>query len=275
MPGKTIIITGASDGIGASAVRQLHATGEHVVVVGRSPQKTEAVAAELGVDHFVSDFSELKQVRALADELLERYPQIDVLANNAGGMLATEHPTVDGHESVLQVNYLAPFLLTTLLMDRLIESRAAVISTSSASQSLIRDITVDDLLHTERFRPTRAYAMSKIAITLFIRELHRRYAASGVTGAAFHPGWVDSNFGPASSSRFIALFQATKIGRIIGKTPDEGCDQLVWLARTEGDRDWRSGEYYVKRQAAKAHHLVADPIATQALWDRTAELLAN
>jgi NAD(P)-dependent dehydrogenase (short-subunit alcohol dehydrogenase family) len=173
------------------------------------------------------------------------------------------------------VNYLAPFLLTTLLMERLIESRAAVISTSSASQSLIRDVTVDDLLHTERFRPTRAYAMSKIAITLFIRELHRRYAGSGVTGAAFHPGWVDSNFGPASSSRFIALFQATKIGRIIGKTPDEGCDQLVWLATTEGDRDWRSGEYYVKRQAAKAHHLVADPIATQALWDRTAELLAN
>lgn len=275
MPGKTIIITGASDGIGASAARQLHARGEHVVVVGRSPEKTKTVAAELGVDYLLADFSELQQVRVLADELRNRYPRIDVLANNAGGMLATGHPTVDGHENVLQVNYLAPFLLTTLLMEQLIESRAAVISTSSASQSLIRNITIDDLLHTERFRPTRAYAMSKIAITLFVRELHHRYAASGVTGAAFHPGWVDSNFGPASSSRFIELFQATKIGRIIGKTPDEGCDQLVWLARTEGGHDWQSGEYYVKRRIAKAHRLVANPAETQALWDRTAALLAS
>jgi NAD(P)-dependent dehydrogenase (short-subunit alcohol dehydrogenase family) len=150
-----------------------------------------------------------------------------------------------------------------------------VICTSSASQSLIRNVTVDDLLHTERFRPTRAYAMSKIAITLFIRELHRRYALSGVTGAAFHPGWVDSNFGPASSSRFVELFQATKIGRIIGKTPDQGCDQLVWLASTRGGHDWQSSEYYVKRRVAKAHRLVGEPAETQALWDRTAALLAG
>jgi NAD(P)-dependent dehydrogenase (short-subunit alcohol dehydrogenase family) len=272
---RTIIITGGSDGIGAAAARQLSAKGEQVVLVGRSPEKTKAVATDLDVDFFVADFSELTQVRALATELRERYPRIDVLANNAGGMLATDRPTSDGHESVLQVNYLAPFLLTSLLMDRLIESRGAVIGTSSASQSLIRGITVDDLLHTDRVGPSKAYALSKIAVVLFTRELHHRYHADGLTCASFHPGWVDSNFGPASSSRFIALLQATRAGRIIGKTPDEGADQLVWLCSTQGDRDWQSGEYYVKRRIGKSHRLADDPTETKALWERSLTLLAD
>jgi NAD(P)-dependent dehydrogenase (short-subunit alcohol dehydrogenase family) len=151
---------------------------------------------------------------------------------------------------------------------------ARVISTSSASQSVFRNITVDDLLHTERVGPSKAYALSKVAINLFIRELHRRFHDSGVSGAAFHPGWVDSNFDAASSSRFIELFQATKIGRIIGKTPDEGADQLVWLA-TEEKPAWQSGEYYVKRRVAKAHRLVDQQDQTSALWDRTAALVAG
>jgi len=270
LTGKTIVITGASDGLGAAAARQLHARGHDVVVVGRSPEKTKAVAAELGVDHFVAEFSDLSQVRRLADELRDRCPRIDVLANNAGGMVSTGTPTVDGHENVLQVNYLAPFLLTTLLMDRLIASRATVISTSSASQSLVRKITVDDLLHTERGGAAKAYAFSKIAIIMFIRELHRRHSGDGLTCASFHPGWVVSNFAPSSSSRFIALFQATGIGRIIGKTADEGADQLVWLASSEGDRDWTSGEYFVKRRVARTPRATADPELTLELWDRTA-----
>lgn len=274
MAGKTIIITGASDGLGAAAARQLSAKGEHVVVVGRSPVKTKTVATALDADYFVADFSELTQVRALADELRERYPRIDVLANNAGGMLATDGPTVDGHESILQVNYLAPFLLTNLLLDRLVESRATVISTSSASQSVFRNITIDDLLHTERVRPSKAYALSKVAIVLFVRELHRRYHGDGLTCASFHPGWVDSNFGAASSSRFIELFQATRIGRIIGKTPEEGADQLVWLA-TEAAPVWQSGEYYVKRRTAQCHRLADQTEQTNALWDRTAALVAG
>jgi NAD(P)-dependent dehydrogenase (short-subunit alcohol dehydrogenase family) len=273
--GKTIVITGASDGVGAAAARRLTADGENVVIVGRSPEKTKAVAAETGADSFVADFSELDQVRLLAADLKERYPRIDVLANNAGGMVSSDRPTVDGHENVLQVNYLAPFLLTNLLLDRLIESCAKVVNTSSAYQPLIRKVCVDDLLHDGRTSGMKGYALSKIAINMFILELDRRYRSDGLTCAAFHPGWVVSNFAPGSSSRAIALFQATGIGRIIGTTPEQGSDQLAWLATTAAGRDWTSGEYYVKRKAGKNHKITRDPEAARELWDRTAALLAR
>jgi NAD(P)-dependent dehydrogenase (short-subunit alcohol dehydrogenase family) len=188
-------------------------------------------------------------------------------------MVDTGSPTVDGHENVLQVNYLAPFLLTTLLLDRLAESHGKVISTSSAYQPLIRNVTVEGLLHTERVSGPRAYALSKIAIIMFIRELARRYKADGLTCASFHPGWVVSNFAPSSSSRAIAIFQATGIGRIIGTTPDQACDQLVWMATTTGDRDWTSGGYYVNRKPGKNHKITHDPDAMRELWDRTAALV--
>src|SRR5689334_23275162 len=121
---RTIVITGASNGIGAAAARRLHRGGENIVVGGRSERKTAAVAAELGADYFVADFSDLSQVRALADKIRSRYPRIDVLANNAGGMFTNMRETADGHEITFQVNYLAPFLLTTQLMEVLLGSRA-------------------------------------------------------------------------------------------------------------------------------------------------------
>ena len=125
---RTVVITGASDGIGAAAARRLHADGHRVVVVGRSPE-TRAVAAELGVQHHVADFARLDDVRALAADLasLER---IDVLANNAGGIFGDRTLTADGFEKTLQVNHLAPFLLTALLLDTLLASGAAVVNLS-------------------------------------------------------------------------------------------------------------------------------------------------
>src|SRR5512133_564318 len=176
---RTIVITGASDGIGAAAARALGIAGDRVVIVGRSPQKTEAIAAELGVDHFVADFSRLDEVRTLASDLLKRYPRIDVLANNAGGIMGDRELTVDGHEKTMQVNHLAPFLLTTLLMDRLLASRAAVINTSSAANRFGR-INLDDLDNERKYSANKAYGDAKLANILFTRELHRRYSASGI-----------------------------------------------------------------------------------------------
>ena len=108
MAQRTIVITGASDGIGAAAARKLAEAGERIVVVGRSGEKTAAVAAELGADHFVSDFADLAQVRGLATALKDQYERIDVLANNAGGIMGSHELTVDGHEKTFQVNHLAP-----------------------------------------------------------------------------------------------------------------------------------------------------------------------
>ena len=274
MPKRTTIITGASDGVGAAAARRLAAAGHEVVVVGRSPVKTKAVAEELQAEYICADFADLAQVRVLADELRRRYSRIDVLANNAGTVFAADGLTVDGYNSVLQVNYLAPFLLTTSLMDVLIRSEATIIGTSSSSQRLIRPgVSVDDILCAKRVRPTVAYGYSKIAGVMFTRELHRRYGRSGVSAASFHPGFVNSNFGPASGSRLLALMQRAHTERLIGITPEAACDQLVWLACEAGKGVEPEGEYFVKRRVGRAHRISYDQERVCELWDRTSALV--
>lgn len=270
MTGRTIVITGASDGIGAAAARRLRRGGENVVVVGRSEAKTAAVAAELDADYFVADFADLSQVRALADKLRSRYPRIDVLANNAGGMFTKIQNTVDGHEMTFQVNYLAPFLLTTRLMEVLVDSRATVLNTTSSSQKLVPRVTVAGLQDTAHRRPSSAYARTKLAIVLFTRELHRRYHAGGLSAATFHPGFVDSNFGEASGSRFLVFMKyRVPLTAKITVTADGGADQLVWLASSTPGVDWTSGEYYAKGKVAKANRAAYDPRLAAELWDRT------
>ncbi len=267
---RTIVITGASDGLGAAAARRLRRCGHDVVVVGRSPGKTAAVAAELDADHFVADFADLSQVRALADKIRSRYPRIDVLANNAGGMFTKTHRTVDGHEMTLQVNYLAPFLLTTRLLDLLVDSHAIVINTTSSSHKLVPRVRISDLEDTSGRRPSSAYALTKLAIVLFTRELHRRYHTQGVSAATFHPGFVNSNFGEASGSRFLVFMKyRVPIAARFTSTADEAADQLVWLASSAPGVEWTSGEYYSKGRVARANRAAYDPVLARELWDRT------
>ncbi|ORV82243.1 short-chain dehydrogenase [Mycobacterium interjectum] len=267
---RTIVITGASDGVGAAAARRLHRGGGNVVVVGRSHSKTAAVAAELDADYFVADFADLSAVRTLADEIGSRYPRIDVLANNAGGLFTKAHRTVDGHDMTLQVNYLAPFLLTTRLLEVLIDSRATVINTTSSSQRLVPRVSITDLEDTGRRRPSSAYALTKLAIVLFTRELHRRYHARGLSAATFHPGYVNSNFGDASGSRFLVFMKyRVPISARFTVSPDQGADQLVWLASSAPGVDWTSGEYYSKGKVARANRAAYDPVLARELWDRT------
>ena len=266
---KTIVITGASDGIGAAAARRIRQNGDNVVVIGRSQTKTAAVAAELDADHFVVDFADLSQVRALAQKLCSQYPRIDVLFNNAGGMSTKICMTPDGYEQTYQVNYLAPFLLTTQLLDVLLESRATIVNTTSSSHWLVFRATVDDIENTARRRPSTAYALTKLAIVLFTRELHRRHHAGGLSVATVHPGYVSSNFGHASGSRFLVWMQRNTPIELFTSTTDEGAEQLVWLASSTPGVDWAPGEYYSKRKIAKASRLANNPRLAAELWDRT------
>ncbi|OBH43973.1 SDR family NAD(P)-dependent oxidoreductase [Mycobacterium mantenii] len=268
MTRRTMVITGASDGIGAAAARRLSRGGDNVVLVGRSESKTAAVAAELDADYFVADFADLSQVRALADKLRSEYPRIDVLGNNAGGVFSKLRRTADGHEITLQVNYLAPFLLTTLLLDVLVGSRATVVNTSSSSQRLLRKVKLADFDTTDRRRPSTAYAVAKLANILFTKELHRRFFADGLSAAVVHPGFVNTNIGHSSGSRFLTTMQRTPVSRFI-KTPDQGADQLVWLATSSPGVDWASGEYYAKGKVARVNRAADDPVLARKLWDRT------
>jgi NAD(P)-dependent dehydrogenase (short-subunit alcohol dehydrogenase family) len=248
----------------------LAAAGANVVVIGRSVSKTKAIADELGTDYLCADFSDLAQVRALAGDLRQRYRRIAVLANNAGSVFAADGLTVDGFDSVLQVNYLAAFLLTTLLMDVLVASKARIICTSSSSQRLVRPgVSVDDLLCVKPVRPTVAYGRSKIALVMFARELHRRYGGLGVSAASFHPGFVNSNFGPSSGSRILKVMQRAHTERLVGITPEAACDQLVWLASDESQHFEPAGEYFVKRRVGRAHRITYDSQRSRELWERT------
>jgi NAD(P)-dependent dehydrogenase (short-subunit alcohol dehydrogenase family) len=271
MSGRTIIITGASDGIGAAAARALSAGGDTVVVVGRSPQKTAAVAEELGVDHLIADFSKLDDVRALAATILERYPRIDVLANNAGGIMGERELTVDGFEKTFQVNHLAPFLLTSLLTERLVSSRATVIATASVANRLYGHLDLDDLGNERAYSPNKAYGDAKLANILFARELDRRYGEAGIASVSFHPGVVRTGFATESTSPMRFFYNA--FGFFLLR-PAKGADTLVWLATTTPGTDWKTGGFYTKRKLDFTTNPQADDAAlASALWERSAALV--
>jgi len=271
---KTIIVTGASDGIGAAAARRLASDGHRVVVVGRSPGKTAAVAAEIGADHFVADFANLESVRRLAAHLTAAYPRIDVLANNAGGVFGDPARTVDGFEKTLQVNHLAPFLLTGLLLPVLLDSRASVIQTSSDAARITGRLVIDDLNNDDGRSVVRAYGDAKLANILFTSELHARFGERGLAAAAFHPGTVATSFASDTASTSMRLVYSNPLIRRLITTPKKGADQLVWLAEGAPGADWRSGAYYEKHAPAKkTNPQTADAVLARRLWETSAEMV--
>jgi NAD(P)-dependent dehydrogenase (short-subunit alcohol dehydrogenase family) len=270
---KTIVITGASGGIGAAAARRLHTDGHEVVVVGRSPAKTRAVAAELKADHFVADFARLDDVRELAAALTARHPRIDVLANNAGGMFGARADTVDGFEQTFQVNHLAPFLLTNLLQDVLLASGATVIQTASVAARLFGRIELSDLNSRRRYTPMKAYGAAKLGNILFTRELHNRFHARGLNAAAYHPGVIASAFAADTSSRAMGFLYNNPFARRFLASSESGADQLVWLAETTPGQAWVPGLYYEKRSiAARVNPQSTRDDLAQELWERSAAM---
>jgi len=272
MSERTIVITGASDGIGAAAARALSARGERVVLVGRSPAKTRAVAEELGAPYHLADFARLDEVRDLAATLRASYPRIDVLANNAGGLMGPPERTVDGYERTLQVNHLAPFLLTHGLMDTLVASGARVITTSSVAARLFGHLDLDDLGNDRGYSPRKAYGDSKLANVLFTAELHRRFGPRGVSAAAFHPGVVATGFA-ADTTDSMRFVYHTPLKHLLTVGPAKGADTLVWLATTRPGVDWRSGAYYEKRRVARTNRQATDAALAAGLWERSAAMV--
>lgn len=268
---RTIVITGASDGIGAAAARRLHADGHRVVVVGRTPEKTRGLAGDLGVEHHSADFARLDDIRALAATLAERHERIDVLANNAGGLFGERTLTVDGFEKTLQVNHLAPFLLTALLMDTLLASGATVVNTSSVAAKAFARLDLDDLGNERAYHPRRAYGDSKLANILHARELQRRFGPRGLNAASFHPGGVATNFANDTTSRMRFAYH-TPLRRFL-ITPEQGAETLVWLAGSVPGRDWPPGEYFEKKRVARTNPRASDEVLARELWERSAAMV--
>lgn len=272
MSRRTIVITGASDGIGTAAAREFARRGDHVVLVGRDPRKTEAVARELDAPFHVADYADLEQVRRLAAELYE-YPRIDVLANNAGGIMGDRTLTTDGFEKTFQVNHLAGFLLTHLLMPKLISGHAHVIQTASQAARAFSDFRIDDLQNERDYSPHKAYGNGKLANILFTRELHRRYATQDIAAVAFHPGVVGTNFANETGTFLRFFYHTPVVKNLFTISPDKGASQLIWLADGTPGVDWEPGAYYEKKKVARTSRVAYDEDVARRLWDESARMV--
>ncbi len=271
MQGTVVVLTGASSGIGAAGARELADRGATLAVVGRNEARTRDVALQCGPNAtpFVADFASLASVQTLGASLLEKYPNIDVLINNAGFIAGRFERTVDGIESTMAVNHVAPFLLTQLLADRLRTNPAGrVITTSSVAHASAR-LHVEDLDGERSWRAFKAYSQSKLANVLFTRELARRWP--GVAVNCFHPGVVDSGFG--NSNPMLKLFMP--VARLVLIGPEKGARTMVQLASsTETGANAVSGEYWVRGKVSKTSDAGNDMAVAARLWERTEELVA-
>ena len=275
MTAKTVVLTGASDGIGAASARQLAASEHRLILVGRSVEKTRAVAADTGAEWFTADFARLDDVRELATKIAGAVGDggIDVLANNAGGIFGDQTPTVDGFEKTLQVNHLAPFLLTNLLLPQLRTGRAAIINTSSVAHRLFGRIDIDDLDNRKNFSANRAYGDAKLANVLFTKSLHTKFHGEGLTSIAFHPGTVQTNFA-SDSSTVMRLVYRTPLKHLLLISSEKGGSTLSWFIEGTPDETWISGEYYDERVLTRrVNPRIEDAALAEALWRKSSELV--
>jgi NAD(P)-dependent dehydrogenase (short-subunit alcohol dehydrogenase family) len=260
----TILVTGATDGLGKRVARELAARGSTVLLHGRSPERLEATLEELRgqtssekVGSYVADLSSLAAVRDLADRILSEYDRLDVLVNNAGIIVQERKESDEGYELTFAVNYLSHFLLTSLLLPLLKDSAPArVVNVASAAQS---PIDFDDPMRKRGYEAMRAYSQSKLAQVMFTFELAERLQGTGVTVNALHPAslmdtkMVQDTFGYTMS------------------TVEEGADATVHLAASP-EREGVTGRYFDGKREARADGQAYDKEARQRLWELSEEL---
>jgi NAD(P)-dependent dehydrogenase (short-subunit alcohol dehydrogenase family) len=220
------------------------------------------------VHEHVADLARMDEVRRLAGELLERYPRVDVLANNAGAMFTSRHVTPDGFEQTFALNHLSPFLLTNLLLERLTASNARVVTTASdAHRGAVLDL--DDLQSERgRFRPMRVYGMTKLCNILFTRELLRRNPA--IAANCLHPGVIRTGFG--KNDGLLTRISLTLAGPFL-RSPESGARPLVWLALDPAAGELR-GQYVENGRPAPPSAQAQDDRLAAELWERSEKLAA-
>jgi len=263
-----VVLTGATRGIGRAAAVELARRGAEVAIVGRDADRVREVAEEAGAHGHVADLAQMDDVRRLAGELLERYPRIDVLANNAGAMFTSRHVTSDGFEQTFALNHLSPFLLTSLLRDRLVESRGRVVTTSSdAHRGGLLDLGDLQSEH-GRFKAMSVYGTTKLCNIAFTHELARKLEGTRVIANALHPGFVATRFGDQAGG-FYAW--GVRVAKLFAITPEEGAETMVYLASSP-DVARTSGGYFEKsRPSLPSREAQSDEVA-QRLWTESERL---
>jgi NAD(P)-dependent dehydrogenase (short-subunit alcohol dehydrogenase family) len=266
-----VLLTGATRGIGRAAAVELAREGAEVAIVGRDPERVAEVAREAEaagggapVHEHVADLQLLADVRALAQEVRERYARIDVLANNAGALFASHGETSEGFERTFALNHLAPFLLTNLLRDRLAGGR--VVTTASDAHKSGR-LDLEDLQSERSYAAMRVYGTSKLCNILFTRELARR--APELHANCFHPGVVRTGFGKNEGGVWKVL---TTLAGPFFRSPERGARSLVWLALS-AEAAALTGAYVQDEKVLEPTRQAQNEALAAGLWERSAELV--
>ena len=275
MKDKVCLITGATAGIGAVTARVLAERGATVILVGRNPDKSRALVEQLkqqtrnpGVDYLLADLSSQQQIRALAETFKTRYPRLDILINNAGGIFFNRRETVDGLEMTFALNHLNYFLLTHLLLDLLQASAPARLINVSSVAHYSASINFKNLQY-KRFYGLGwpAYAQSKLANILFTYELARRLPAN-ITANALHPGLVATNF--ALGNGLLGKLARLSLNPI-SISPQAGAQTIIYLA-TSPQVEGITGKYFEDCRPYRSSPASYDEATARRLWEVSEEL---
>lgn len=267
MQGKTVLITGSTDGIGKQSALELARMGATVILHGRDYAKGSSTLQEIGkltgndkLDLFVADLSSQNQVRNFAAEVERKYTRLDVLINNAGVYMHHRQLTDDGLEMTFAVNHLAPFLLSSLLLNLLRKSAPARIVTVSSIAHQRARLDFDNLQAEKKFDAYGSYALSKLANILFTYELADRLDGSAVTATTLHPGVIDT--------KLLRI----GFGSFGGRSLEEGATTTVYLASSPNVAGI-SGKYFVDCAERASSPLSYDVKLRKELWRRSETLV--
>jgi retinol dehydrogenase 12 len=276
MTGRVCLVTGANSGLGFATSEALARMGAHIVMVCRNSDRGEAARSKIkrstgresGIDMLLCDLSSLQSIRELAQELLRNYSKINILVNNAGLFNLSRKLTVDNYENTFAVNYLSQFLLTNLLLNRLVDSSPSRVIIVSSTGHYSGHINFDDLQAKRGYGGFRAYSQSKLAQIVFTHELAKRLQGTRVTVNSLHPGTVGTNIWsrPAGKLGFVM-----NIFKPFLTSPDKGAETIVYLA-TSRDVESVSGEYFEKKHVKKSSRESYDSEVAQRLWNVSSQL---
>lgn len=273
MRGKTIVITGATSGIGEVAAIHLAERGARIVLIARDKARADITMEKLrrangAVEHamHLGDLSLLADMKRVAGEIGQE-PRIDILINNAGALFNSRQETSDGLEKTFALNHMSYFVVTSLLLPKL-KPGARIVSTSSGAHRRAK-LDFDDLQSRRGFSGFAVYSKSKLCNILFTRELARRIAGTGVTANCLHPGFVATRFGDQSGGLVSAIVRVAK--PFGGISPEEGAKTILYLAASPNVASV-SGEYFYECKIDMPSPEARSDRDARKLWEVSAEI---
>lgn len=272
---KIVVITGANAGIGKATALGLAELEATIVMICRDQKRGQAALEEIkdksgnsNIDLLIADLSSQQQIRKVVEEFKDKYTNLHILINNAGVVLPKRELTVDGFEYQFAVNYLAPFLLTNLLLDVLKASVPARIINVASYAHKLGSLDFEDLQCEKKYGPFRAYGQSKLALIMFTYELANRLEGTDITVNALHPGAIRSDLARHFNWFIRGFYSAAKI---FMKGTKKGAETSIYLAASP-EVEGTTGKYFSNKKEKKSSKESYDIEATKKLWEISCKL---